>query len=74
MGRLRPFRSTARINRVMGDPAYDRRRPNRGGGDPYDTKYHPYFRGKTPSLFAPPAMAHTATCGPFVTVPIDGAR
>ena len=44
------------------------------GGDPYDTFDHANFRGKTPSLFAPPAMAHTAACGPLVTVPINGAR
>ena len=47
-----------------------------GGGDPYDTFYHPYFRWKTPSLllFAPLAMAHTTACGPFETVPNSSAR
>ena len=71
---LRPFRLRACIDRVIGHPAYDQCHPNRTGGDPYDTFDHVNFRGKTPSLFAPPAVTHTAVYGPFVPVLLDGAH
>ena len=44
------------------------------GGDYYLTFDHGAFRWKTSSSFAPPTMAHTAACGPFAPIPINGAR
>jgi hypothetical protein len=38
------------------------------GGDYYLTFDHDHFRWKTPSSFAPPAMAHTAARGPFAPI------
>ena len=47
---LRPFRSTACVDRVMGNPAYDWRHPNRAGGGYNPTIYHGDLCGKNPRL------------------------
>ena len=72
---LRPFCSTARIDMVMGNPAYNRRRLNQAGGGVYNPTIHndDLCRKNTPST-APMQQWIAATCGPSAPNLLNSVR
>ncbi len=71
VGRPRPFQSTARVDRVVGDAAYDRLHRNRAGGC---RKHNNQPRKRWRRLWAPPVMTSAAAYRPSAAVPLRGAR
>jgi len=74
IGPPRPFRSRKRVNRFVGDAAYERLHRNRAGVDVLPKNQPWQFLQNNLSSWPPPAMVSTTAYGPSVAVLLKGVR